>query len=93
MVLVGDVNPQQVKKLAKVYFGRYPKGTGKGTVILPEPPQTEPRQITLELDSQPLYLEAYPCPPLKDPAYLTYEVLARLLTGGAHLPSLPFPCP
>lgn len=82
MVLVGDVDPQEVKKLAKVYFGRYPKGAGKTPFIPPEPPQTEARQVTLELDSQPLYLEAYPCPPLKDPAYLTYEVLARLLTGG-----------
>ncbi|WP_298614914.1 pitrilysin family protein [uncultured Thermosynechococcus sp.] len=82
MVLVGDVDPQEVRKLAKVYFGRYPKGRGQTTAIPPEPPQTAPRQITLELASQPLYLEAYPCPPLKDAAYLTYEILARILTGG-----------
>ncbi|WNC40692.1 MULTISPECIES: pitrilysin family protein [unclassified Thermosynechococcus] len=82
MVLVGDVDPQKVKELAKVYFSRYPKGTGKTTAIPPEPPQTESRQITLELASQPLYIEAYPCPPLRDPAYLTYEILTRLLSGG-----------
>ncbi|WJI23781.1 insulinase family protein [Thermosynechococcus sp. B0] len=82
MVLVGDVDPQEVKKLAKVYFGRYPKGAAKTPTIPPEPPQTEPRQITLEFASQPLYIEAYPCPPLGDPAYLTYEILARLLSGG-----------
>lgn len=82
MVLVGDVDPQEVRRLATVYFGRYPKGRGKTTAIPPEPPQTAPRQITLELASQPLYIEAYPCPALRQPAYLSYEILARLLSGG-----------
>ncbi|WP_448514598.1 M16 family metallopeptidase [Parathermosynechococcus lividus] len=82
MVLVGDVDPKQVQRLAQVYFGRYPKGQGKATAIAPEPPPTEPRSITLELASQPLYIEAYPCPALRDPTYLQYEMLAQILSGG-----------
>ncbi|XFA72490.1 pitrilysin family protein [Thermosynechococcaceae cyanobacterium Okahandja] len=82
MVLVGDVDPQQVQQLATVYFGRYPKTQGKTTAIAPEPLSTEPRSITLPLASQPLYIEAYPCPALRDPTYLHYELLARILSGG-----------
>ncbi len=82
MVLVGDVDPQQVRQLAQVYFGRYPKRQGKTTPLPPEPVPSQPRYVRLELASQPLYIEAYPCPPLRDPRYLHYEILARVLAGG-----------
>lgn len=82
MVLVGDVEPKQVKTLAERYFGRYPHRPLPPRVIPVEPPQTMPRQAQLQLPSQPYYVEAYPCPPLKDADYPLYELLAELLTTG-----------
>lgn len=81
-VIVGDVQPSEVKRLAEIYFGRYHPRPFQPTDPQPEPPQTRLRQVNLKLPSQPWYLEGYPCPPLKDPDYLAYEMLSRILSDG-----------
>jgi predicted Zn-dependent peptidase len=39
IAIVGDVNPDQVKQLAQVYFGRYKAKVAADTQIPAEPPQ------------------------------------------------------
>ncbi len=83
MAIVGDVDPQQVQQMAQVYFGRFPTAAVASDPALPvEPPQTETRNVTLELPSQPWYLEGYHIPSLRDPDYIVYELIASLLSKG-----------
>jgi predicted Zn-dependent peptidase len=43
-VLVGDVTIEEVKRLAGVYFERYPSGTRASEAVTAEPPQQGPRK-------------------------------------------------
>jgi len=81
--IVGDVNPAEVKKLARTYFGRYqakPKSISKIPV---EPQQTQMREITLQLPSQPLYIEGYHRPGLSHPDDAVYDIIGGLLCCGS----------
>jgi predicted Zn-dependent peptidase len=82
IAIVGDVNPEQIKQLAKVYFGRYPAKPRPPQVTKVEPPQTKTQEVTLELASQPWYLEGYHRPALNHPDNAVYEVIATLLSSG-----------
>ncbi len=82
IAIVGDVNPTEVKKLAKTYFGRYPAKPKAQVKIPAEPKQTQTRSVTLQLPSQPWYLEGYHRPAVKDPDNAVYEIIGSLLSDG-----------
>jgi predicted Zn-dependent peptidase len=46
------------------------------------PPQTEPREVTLRLPTQPWYMEAYQRPDLNNPDAPIYSMMSSLLTDG-----------
>ncbi|WOD37614.1 pitrilysin family protein [Nodosilinea sp. E11] len=81
-VVVGDVNPAEVKRLAEVYFGRYPSRAAPPEPTIDEPAQTTPRQFTLTLPSEPWYLEGYHRPSLGHPDHVIYGMIESLLVGG-----------
>ncbi|MFQ4143489.1 pitrilysin family protein [Chlorogloeopsis sp. ULAP02] len=82
IAVVGDVNPAEVKKLAQVYFGRY-KAKPKAEEQIPtEPKQTQTREVTLKLNSQPWYLEGYHRPAITHPDNAVYDIIGRLLSDG-----------
>ncbi len=80
--VVGDVNPEQVKQLAQTYFGRYQSRTNPPELVVSEAPQTEPRDFTLELVSEPWDLEGYHRPGQRDPDHVVYALIDSILTGG-----------
>lgn len=80
--VVGDVDTQQVKELAERYFGRYTARSRDAIAIASEPIQTEPREITITLPSQPWYFEGYHVPGIADDKYLTQQMMGSLLVGG-----------
>ncbi|VEP18405.1 putative Zn-dependent peptidase [Hyella patelloides LEGE 07179] len=82
LVVAGDVQPNQVKKLAKTYFGRFPKQPEPPTVTAIEPPQQETKEFTVELPTQPWYLEGYHISGIGNPDYPIYEVISSLLSSG-----------
>lgn len=82
MAIAGDVDPQEVQKLAEVYFGRFQARNKPPQVNLPEPPQTETKEVIVKFPSQPLYLEGYHIPALSHPDYTVYEVISELLSSG-----------
>ena len=82
VAIVGDVDPQQVQQLAQVYFGRYQAKPAPPEVAQVEPEQTQPKEITVEFPSQPVYLEGYHRPALTDPNHAVYEVMAGILSNG-----------
>lgn len=82
IAVVGDVNPAEVKRLARIYFGRYRSRTQPPAVEAVEPSQTEPREITLKLPSQPWYLAAYHRPARNHPDHVIYEMIGSILSDG-----------
>jgi predicted Zn-dependent peptidase len=82
IAIVGDVKTDEVKKLAKIYFGRYKARPQAPATIKTEPPQTETRKFSLELPSQPWYLEGYHRPSVTHPDDAVYEMIGALLSNG-----------
>lgn len=82
IAIVGDVDPQEVKRLAEIYFGRYKSRPEIASKIPTEPKQTQTREIKLELPSQPWYLEGYHRPALSHPDEAVYDIIGRLLSDG-----------
>lgn len=82
MAVVGDVNPMEVKQLAQVYFGRFQAKPAPVEQLPDEPKQTETREVTLRLVSQPWYLEGYHRPAVTHPDKAVYDIIERLLSYG-----------
>jgi predicted Zn-dependent peptidase len=82
IAVVGDVDPAQVQQLAQTYFGRYQAGPEPPQVTAVEPAQTQSRDVTLRLPSQPWYLEGYHRPAMNHPNHVVYELIGRLLSDG-----------
>ncbi|MBD2078529.1 pitrilysin family protein [Leptolyngbya sp. FACHB-17] len=82
IAIVGDVNPTEVKRLAQTYFGRYKTKPAPPEVVAVEPPQTQQREVSLKLQSQPWYVEGYHRPALNHPDNVVYEAIASILSDG-----------
>jgi predicted Zn-dependent peptidase len=82
IAIVGDVDPQQVKTMAKKYFGRFPTAKKSGKVNTIEPLQTKTREVTVKYPSQPIYLEGYHIPNINDPDYIVYDIMSSILSNG-----------
>ncbi len=82
MGVVGDVDPQEIKRLATSYFGRYTAKSESPAVSIVEPPQTAPKDFTLELENQPVYVEGYHRPAITSPDSPVYEVITKLMSDG-----------
>jgi predicted Zn-dependent peptidase len=82
IAVVGDVNPKEVKRLAETYFGRYKSRAKAKSNISVEPKQTQTREVTLQLASQPWYLEGYHRPAITHPDEAVYDIIGRLLSNG-----------
>ncbi|NJO78182.1 MAG: insulinase family protein [Cyanobacteria bacterium RM1_2_2] len=82
MGIVGDVYPAQVKQFAEAYFGRFQSRTRAADVTVNAPAQTEPREVVVNLPSEPWYMEGYQRPAVTDPDDAVYQMISSLLTGG-----------
>ncbi|MBD2240753.1 insulinase family protein [Aulosira sp. FACHB-113] len=82
IAVVGDVNPAEVKRLAQIYFGRFPAKPKAVEQIPTEPVQKQTREVTVQLPSQPWYLEGYHRPAITDRDNAVYEIIASLLSNG-----------
>ena len=82
ITIVGDVDPRQVKTMAKKYFRRFPTAKKSSKINTSEPKQTETKEVTVEYPSQPLYLEGYHIPDINDPDYVVYDMMSSILSSG-----------
>ncbi|MDE5069925.1 MAG: pitrilysin family protein [Trichodesmium sp. St4_bin8_1] len=82
VAIVGDVNPKEVKKLAKIYFGRYKVKQKPPRLNVVEPTQAETREVTMELPSQPWYIEGYHRPAMNHPDSVIYDMITSILSDG-----------
>jgi len=83
IAIVGDVDPAEVKRLANIYFGRYPAPPSTPPQVEQvEPPQTQPREVTLRLPTQPWNLEGYHRPAVNDRDNAVYDMITAILSDG-----------
>ena len=82
--IAGDVDAKQVQPMAEAYFGRFKAQSRAPNVVVNLPPQTEPRQVSVTLPSEPWYMEGYQRPALTDPDDAVYQMISSILSGGSH---------
>jgi predicted Zn-dependent peptidase len=80
--IVGDVETQEVRKLAKVYWGRIPGGAKPEPVRTTEPTQQGEKHFYVEAQSQPLVIAGYHRPAADHPDDAPLEALANILGQG-----------
>jgi predicted Zn-dependent peptidase len=80
--LVGDVDPDQVKSLAKKYFGSWKAAPVPEPLRTVEPEQLGERTVTIEDPGQPLLVMGYHKPAAKSPDDAAFDVLTEVLANG-----------
>lgn len=81
-VIVGDVEPQEVIRLAKLYFGRIPAGPESEPVWTVEPPQGGERRTVVHAQSQPILVIGYHKPDARHPDDAVFDAVQDVLAGG-----------
>jgi zinc protease len=87
LVVVGDVKPEEVMKLARQHFGPLARKDLPRRRITEEPPQLGPQHLTVKAPAElPYVLMAYHAPALRDPDKewepYALEMLASVLDGN-----------
>lgn len=81
-VVVGDIDPADVKRVAEQYLTRIPMGEDPPPVVTVEPPQNGERRVTLEDPGQPALRIGWHTPQSNHPDSQALESLAKILGGG-----------
>ncbi len=83
MVIVGDIQPEQVLRLAKQYLEPIPPQPAPPPVTTREPEQQGERRVTLNKFAQlPLLKVAFHSPAAAEPDFVPLDVLERILLKG-----------
>ncbi|MGH9862500.1 MAG: M16 family metallopeptidase [Candidatus Acidiferrales bacterium] len=81
-VLVGDVDPKEVIRLAELYFGRIPAGPVPDPVWTLEPPQEGERRTKIYAQFQPVLAIGYHKPSLRHPDNAVFDAVQDVLSTG-----------
>lgn len=82
IAIVGDVNPQKVRDLARKYFGRIPVVPKPEPVETVEPPQIGERRVTLEDPAQPFVVIGYHKPGINHPDDAVFDAITDIIAIG-----------
>ncbi|HEY2901724.1 MAG TPA: pitrilysin family protein [Polyangia bacterium] len=83
LIVVGDLQEADVRKLVEENFGRIARGADPPRAYVREPPQTAPRNETMSLEVQvPVVVGGYHIPSAADRDSAPLEVLAAILSNG-----------
>jgi predicted Zn-dependent peptidase len=80
--IVGDVNPDEARRLAERYFGPMPARPAPPLPHTVELAQRGARRVQVESAAQPLLVWGYKRPGQRDPDDLVFRVLGLILSGG-----------
>jgi len=80
--IVGDVDPGEVRRLARLYFGRIPSSPKPEPVRTVEPEQWGERHIKVRASSEPILIIGYHRPGARHEDDLALEALANILGKG-----------
>ncbi len=82
VAIVGDVQPKNVQRLAKRYFGRLKGGPKPPPVRTVEPPQRGERSVTLQDPAQPFVLLGYHKPDVHHPDSAVLDAVTDIMGLG-----------
>jgi predicted Zn-dependent peptidase len=82
IAMVGDVFPDEARRLAERYFGPLPARPAPPILHTVEPPQRGTKRIQMQLPIQPMLLCGYKRPDQRDPDDPALRVLGLILSGG-----------
>lgn len=83
-VLVGDVNLEEVKRLAEIYFSRYPAGPRSTEQVTQDEPQEGPRRVMrlLEGARTPIVLAGHHGASMGSDDFYALDVMTMVLSHG-----------
>ena len=82
VAVVGDVNADDVFRMADTYFGRIPGGPKPEPLRTVEPEQQGEKHIYVEAQSQPLVIVGFHRPSVRDKEAAALEALANVVGNG-----------
>ncbi len=82
IAIVGDVNPEQIRKLATKYFSGIPSGPKPDPVETVEPPQLGERRVVVEDPAQPFVLIGYHKPDIHHPDDAVFDAITDIVGMG-----------
>ncbi|MCP4404180.1 MAG: insulinase family protein, partial [bacterium] len=82
VAIVGDIQADEVIRLAEKYFGQLPSGSPAPKIRTIEPPQVGERRVQVEWDSNPYVLIGYHRPGVNHEDDLVFDVISFLLSTG-----------
>jgi len=82
IAIVGDVDPQEIRRLAEIYFGRISSGPEPDPVETVEPPQLGQRRVVVEDPSQPFVLIGYHKQSINHPDNAVFEAITDIVGIG-----------
>ena len=82
VAIAGDVDPNEMRRLAEAYFGRLPKGSSPPAVRTQEPPQEGERRIEVVSEAQPAIVMGYRKPSRQHPDRAVFDVIWSVLSEG-----------
>jgi predicted Zn-dependent peptidase len=82
IAIVGDIQPQEVIRLAEQYFGPLPAHPRSPRLRTVEPSQPGERRVEVEWDANPYVLIGYHRPSVNHQDDIVFDVISFLLSGG-----------
>ncbi len=82
VAIAGDIKAAQAMPILEKYFGRLPASQKPDETTTVEPPQNSEREVTLEEQAQPLYLEGYHRPDYRSKDDAVYDAITDLMSEG-----------
>jgi len=80
--IVGDVETEEIKRLAELYFGRIPSNSNPEPVETVEPPQLGERTVVIEDPSQPFVCIGYHQPDINHPDVAVFDAITDIMGVG-----------
>lgn len=80
--IVGDVDPDEVLRLARKYFGKLEDKPKPRPVMVKEPDPFGVRTTTIRENAQPMFVSGYHIPTVNHPDWQALEALASYLGSG-----------
>lgn len=82
LTIVGDVNADDVFKLAEEKFGKTPRQPDPDPIVTVEPVQQGEKRVDQEFDAEPYIYVGYHKSAFDNPDEVVFEIIHRLLTDG-----------